>query len=301
LELITELPARLRVETAVALGFFDGVHLGHRAVLAAAQEQGLSPIAFTFSTALRAPGGKAGGRIYTDKQRVQLLGECGVQTVVMPDFSEIADMAPEAFADFLCSGLRARLVACGEDYRFSAGARADALQLRRLCEERGCRVKIVLPVLAEGDRVSSTCIRQLLREGKIERANRLLGAPYRIEERVEHGRRLGRTLGFPTLNQPLPEEGALPLYGVYASRAWIEGRWQEGITNIGVRPTVSRSFSPRAETFLIGYSGDLYGKAVQVQLLGFLRPERRFDDIEALRAQILADCRAREDWQPAGW
>lgn len=299
MDLITELPASLQADTAIALGFFDGVHLGHRAVLAAAAAENLLPTAFTFSTIQCAPGGKNGGRIYSDTLRVQLLEECGMQLTVMPDFSAISGMGPEAFADFLCGSLRARLVACGEDYRFSSGARADARQLKRLCEKRGCRIKIVQPVLLEGERVSSTRIRRLLQEGEIERVNLLLGAPYRIEGPVEHGRRLGRALGFPTLNQPLPENSALPLYGVYASQAWVEGRWWEGITNIGVRPTVSQMLSPRAETFLTGYSGDLYGKTVRIRLLGFLRPERRFEDTGALRAQILADCQARAEWEKA--
>lgn len=303
MKLITELPSLqngkgpLRADTAVALGFFDGVHLGHRAVLRAAAEGGLLPAAFTFSTANRTPGGKTGGRIYPDALRVRLLGESGMQLVIMPDFSAIADMQPEAFADFLCKALRARLVTCGEDYRFSAGARADAMQLQALCAQRGCRVKIVPPVLGEGERVSSTRIRQLLREGEIEKASRLLGSPYQIDAPVEHGRQLGRTLGFPTLNQALPEDGALPRYGVYASQALVDGLWQKAITNIGVQPTVGEGSAVRAETFLTGYSGDLYGRQVRLQLLSFLRPERQFADIEALRAQILADCQARADWE----
>lgn len=297
LEQITSLPESLPEETAVALGFFDGMHLGHRAVLGAAKGKGLLPTAFTFSTAGRMPGGKTGGRIYPDTLRVRMLGENGAQLVVMPDFSAIAGMGPETFADFLCGPLRARWVLCGEDYRFAAGASANAQDLKRLCAARGCQAEILPPVLVEGERVSSTRIRALLREGRMAEAGRLLGAPYRLEAPVEHGRRLGRTLGFPTINQALPPDAALPRYGVYIAEALAGESWVPALTNIGVRPTVGSGLAPRAETYLEGYSGDLYGETVRVRLLDFLRPERRFSGVDELRAQIAADRQARMDWK----
>lgn len=298
MELLTTLPARLPADTAVALGFFDGVHAGHRAVLAATAQQRLLRTAFTFSTTGRAPCGKQGGRIYPDALRARLIEENGIDLLLTPDFSAIADMGAEAFADFLCGNLRAKCVCCGEDYRFAAGASADAAELSRLCRQRGCAVIIVPPVLAGGERVSSTRIRERIRQGEIELAGRLLGEPYRIEGPVEHGQRLGHALGFPTLNQPLPEGGVLPRFGVYASQALVEGRWVDGVTNIGVRPSVDEGLAPRAETYLVGYAGKLYGEQVSLRLLGFLRPERRFASTDALRAQIAADCKAREGWQP---
>lgn len=298
MELLTTLPESLGTDTAVALGFFDGVHTGHRAVLAATAREGLLRTAFTFSTIGRTPGGKQGGRIYSDALRARLIGESGIDLLVAPDFSAIADMSAEAFAGFLCGSLRARLVCCGEDYRFAAGAKADAADLSRLCRLRGCAVSIVPPVLAGGERVSSTRIRELIREGEIAVAGRLLGEPYRIEGPVEHGRRLGHTLGFPTLNQPLEEGNVLPRFGVYASQALVGGRWVDGITNIGVRPSVGEGMAPRAETYLMGEVGEQYGAQLSLRLLDFLRPERRFASLEALRTQIAADCESRAGWRP---
>ena len=140
-----------------------------------------------------------------------------------------------------------------------------------------------------GEAVSSTRVRQAITAGEMERARQLLGRRYFLDFPVEHGKALGRRLQFPTINQPIPPQMVLPRFGVYATMAQVDGKTYAGVTNIGVRPTVEKGVTPRAETYLIGFSGDLYGKEIPVTFLSFLRPEQKFDSVEALRAQIAAD------------
>lgn len=284
----------LSEKTVVALGFFDGVHQGHRAVLQSAaieaRARGCRAMAFTFSAESELPGAKRGGCIYADETRAQLLFSCGMNIVLQPPFSEFSHLGAREFARLLCEKLGAGAVVCGEDYRFSAGAAAGTGELEKYCGQLGAETIIVPPVLCEGERVSSTQLRALLRAGEIKAANTRLGAPYRIDSRVTRGAGQGRTLGFPTANQPLPALAVLPRAGVYASRATINGKPFRAVTNIGVAPTIGDGRAPRAESHILDYTGGLYGRQIIVELLAFLRDEKKFDSIEELRAQITRDC-----------
>ena len=281
--------------TAVALGFFDGVHLGHRAVVGAAAAyakgaDGLLPVAFSFSTARHAPQKKAGGRIYPDEQRALLLGEAGARLVVLPPFEAIASMEPREFAGLLCGRLQAKVVCCGADYRFAKGGAAGVRELEELCGEYGAHLEIVKPVTLGGERVSTTLIRQALAAGEVEKAARLLGGCYFIDTVVRTGRQIGRTLGFPTINQPFFYNAALPRFGVYAAFAVVDGKRLPAVANIGVKPTVGEHFAPGAETYILDFNRDLYGQRVRVELCAFLRPEERYDSLEELKGQIARDC-----------
>lgn len=280
--------------TSVALGFFDGVHLGHRRVIekAVALAQGnLIPAVFTFTMDGSAPAKKQGvGEITTLEQKIRILKGMGIQQIYAPDFSDFHNMSGEAFVyQILKEKMNAAVVCCGQDFRFGKGASCDAAALHRFCQAAGLSCVVLEEVMEDGEAVSSTRVRRAIAAGEMEKARLLLGRRYCLDFPVEHGKALGRRLQFPTINQPIPPQMVLPRLGVYATMARVNGKVYAGVTNIGVRPTVEKGMAPRAETYLIGFTGDLYGKEVPVAFLSFLRPEQKFDSVEALRAQIAAD------------
>ncbi len=282
---------------AVALGFFDGLHIGHAAVVSRTlsyQQEGLCPCVFTFTMDGGHPAAKStANALTTERQKEQLLKNWGVRLVLCPDFSEFHAMEPESFVDeILVRRLNANAACCGEDFRFGKKAAGDVGQLAALCQARGIRLDVVPPVTFEGERVSSTRIRSLLGEGRVADANRMLGRAFGYDFTVVRGKQLGRKLDSPTINQRLPD-GFVPLrHGVYASVSFAGGAWHPSVTNIGLRPTVEDTTAVNSETYICGFSGDLYGARVEVRLLAFLRPEQRFPSVEALRARIHADAEA---------
>lgn len=284
------LPEPFASGTAVSLGMFDGLHRGHFAVLNAmkAQAAGLKTVLFTFSTEKAKPDAKTGLHLLSENLRDDLLRDFGVDYIVEPEFSDIRDLSPRQFAqDFLLHTLQAKLVFCGEDFRFGKQAAAGTDELRGFLAE-GARL-IVVPVLRAGnDAISTTRIRGLIQNGEIAQANELLGRPFAIDFTVEHGRKLGRTWGLPTINQAFPASFVVPKFGVYASLTVIGGAEHVSVTNVGVKPTVG-SEHVLAETYIHNFTGDLYGQAVPVKLMQFLRGEKKFDSVEELRAQIAED------------
>ena len=282
---------------AVALGFIDGLHIGHAAVVSRTlsyQQEGLCPCVFTFTMDGGHPAAKStANALTTERQKEQLLENWGVRLVLCPDFSEFHAMEPESFVDeILVRRLNANAACCGEDFRFGKKAAGDVGQLAALCQARGIRLDVVPPVTFEGERVSSTRIRSLLGEGRVADANRMLGRAFGYDFTVVRGKQLGRKLDSPTINQRLPD-GFVPLrHGVYASVSFAGGAWHPSVTNIGLRPTVEDTTAVNSETYICGFSGDLYGARVEVRLLAFLRPEQRFPSVEALRARIHADAEA---------
>ncbi len=282
---------------AVALGFFDGLHIGHAAVVSRTlsyQQEGLCPCVFTFTMDGGHPAAKSSANaLTTERQKEQLLESWGVRLVLCPDFSEFHAMEPESFVDeILVRRLNANAACCGEDFRFGKKAAGDVGQLAALCQARGIRLDVVPPVTFEGERVSSTRIRSLLGEGRVADANRMLGRAFGYDFTVVRGKQLGRKLDSPTINQRLPD-GFVPLrHGVYASVSFAGGAWHPSVTNIGLRPTVEDTTAVNSETYICGFSGDLYGARVEVRLLAFLRQEQRFPSVEALRARIHADAEA---------
>ena len=286
--------------TAVTLGCFDGVHLGHQAVIGRAVEagraQGLLPAVFTFTLGRDRPQGKAGaGRLVSDTMKDAVLEALGVEYVCSPDFDAFREMSPQAFVqDLLLDHLQAKVLVCGYDFHFGHLAAGNPQLLRELCQPRGVQVLVVPPVQLAGEPVSSTRIRQAVSQGEMELARTLLGRPYGLDFPIVQGNHLGRKLQFPTINQPFPPDFVLPRFGVYGTLAQVEGRWYPAVTNVGVKPTIGTD-TPLAETYLQGYSGDLYGRRVLVELLSFLRPERKFPNVEALREQIARDARQAQE------
>ena len=281
-----------KTRTSVALGLFDGVHLGHRAVLktAAAQKMnGLTPCAFTFPP--ESTAGKNAEYIYSGKEKQMLLtSSCDIAKIFSPQFSEICMMDGDTFArSILRKELNAAYVACGKDFRFGKDAAWGIDELAGFGRKYGFTVQAVDDVCCGNERVSSTAVRKLLQKGELRRANLFVGEPYMIMKEISSGAQLGRTIGFPTANQLFSKGQLVPAYGVYASRTLYEGKWYPSMTNIGIKPTVSYGGAPLAETYISGFSGDLYGKTVQVVLLDFIRPEKRFSNLDELKQQIRRD------------
>lgn len=287
--------------SAVALGVFDGIHLGHRAILATAvgeaRRHGLVALACTFEPhpiEVLQPA-RAPLPLTTLEDRLALIAETGIDATVIVAFTlEVAALEPETFVrDVLVGALKARDVVVGFNHRFGRGARGDAPLLEALGPRLGFRAHVVAPLLVDGIPVSSSEVRQALQAGDLERAARLLGRPYSVEGEVVRGAGRGRTLGFPTANvkthRPLP----LPA-GVYACRAFLGPDRYPAVINVGVRPTFGET-ELLVEAHLLDFSGDLYGRRLRLAFLRRLREERKFPDVEALRRQIALDVAAARE------
>ena len=279
--------------TAVALGFFDGVHRGHRRVLslcAAQKAQGLMPVCLTFSESPRAV--MNGGEFFylmTRRDKVKVLEKIGMEQVIFADFRAIMHLSPEEFFhEILVKKLRAKALFCGFNYHFGKNAEGDSALLQRLCDESGIALTVVPPEKNDGEVVCSTFIRGLIADGEVERANELLGARFGFSAEITHGRRLGRELGTPTLNMPLEIDLVVPKFGVYASLVTLEsGERFGGVTNVGVKPTVGGTV-PLWETWMPDYhGGEIYGQTADVRLLDFIRPEQKFNSLDELKDEIL--------------
>ncbi|MGN0696061.1 MAG: tRNA pseudouridine(55) synthase TruB [Oscillospiraceae bacterium] len=282
---------------AVALGIFDGVHRGHRSVIGEtvrlAEELDLKAAVFTFRTDSVSEGGKVLRRscLMSEEEKEFRIRDIGAEYIFSPPFSELKDMSAEDFVRIvLRNRMGAKAVVCGEDFRCGRGASCDAVQLYELCRKYGITLKTVPPVPDEnGEKISSGRIRKLIAEGDISEAARLMGTGYVFRSKVINGRRLGRTLGFPTINQHIPRYMQLPRFGVYAARVEISGRSYDGLANVGVKPTVTDSGDILCETYIFDFDEDIYGLDVRTELLKFIREERKFSSKQELKAQVLSD------------
>jgi riboflavin kinase/FMN adenylyltransferase len=281
--------------SAVALGVFDGVHLGHREILGTAvlhgREAGIPAVACTFDPhpiEILQPG-RAPLPITTLDERLALIEGCGLDAaVVLPFTRDLASIEPEAFVkDVLLARLAAREIVVGFNHRFGRGARGDVAMLRSLGERLGFRTHIAEPLMVGGVAVSSTEIRAALQRGDLEFASLLLGRSYTLTGSVAHGAGRGRTLGFPTANIA-PSRPVLVAAGVYACTAEVGGRKERAVVNVGVRPTFNET-ALAVEAYLLDFSGDIYGQTITLTFVSRIREERRFPSVDALRAQIDAD------------
>ena len=293
--------------TAVALGYFDGLHLGHRAVIdRAVAEAGdtLVPAAFTFSIGADAPQKKKGAAaLSAPAEKLELLRGAGIVRVENPDFASFQGMTPQEFVeDFLAGQMGAKVLCCGSDFRFGKGAAAGVEDLVTLGEPLGIRVCVVPAVMMDGQPVSSTRIRAAIAVGDMAEAARLLGRPYSFAAPVVQGKQLGRRLGFPTVNQRLPDGLCLPPAGVYAARIQTpDGVWRMGVCNIGAQPTVEGTV-PLAETYILDFEGDLYGQTLRLAPRHKLREVEKFASVEELKETVLRNAEeAREILAAQNW
>ncbi|HCC34709.1 MAG TPA: riboflavin biosynthesis protein RibF [Ruminococcaceae bacterium] len=274
---------------AAALGYFDGVHIGHAEVLSAAVRHGDTAAAVTFG---RLPK-KSSGRILTESVRNRRIRGLGINEIITLDFEQVRDYSPEAFIRFLKAKLGIKFVSCGYDFRFGKNALGDAALLTKLCLKEDMRPLVLEPVLFGEEPVSSTNIRRRLEAGDISAVNKMLSLPYEFDFTVSVGDRRGRTWGFPTINQVYGEDFALPKFGVYASKVFVDGKWRAGVTNIGTRP-MFRADKPLAETYIPNFDGDLYGRNIPVRLYKYLRGEKKFSSDQTLREEIAKNVKESE-------
>ena len=276
-----------------ALGFFDGVHIGHQALLKAccdlAQEHNAQAAAVTFDTHPEALVlGKAPRLINTGSDRLKLLRRYGIGPVYTLHFNkETMSMPWRSFIEELLT-LGAGGFVCGDDFRFGCKGEGNAQKLQQVCHELGLPCVVVPERSIDGIRISSSHIRDLLEQGQLERAVDFLGHPHILSGKVTSGRHLGRTMGIPTANLRLPEWVVCPAFGVYACQVELEGKRYSAVTNVGMRPTVG-GHHITVESWIQDFDGDLYGSELTVAFHRFLRPEIKFDSLEELQAQIRKD------------
>ncbi len=277
--------------SVMALGVFDGVHVGHRRLIeharARASESGVPLSVFTF----RDNGTlKAGApRIYGEEEKCRLFERLGIDTVIFCDFRSVSNLSAEDFVgEVLLKSLSAICAVAGYNFRFGRGATGDAALLSELCKSVGIEALICDEVRCGDRTVSSTAVRELLREKRIKEANLLLGTPYFISGGVKHGNGVGHTLGYPTVNTDIdPSRVALP-GGVYRTAVPYRGKIYSALTNVGTCPTFGER-PVHAETYILDFDGDLYGENIDIFFLDYLRDEQAFSSVESLKMQINID------------
>lgn len=288
---------QLNTDCAVAIGKFDGVHLGHRKLInvlkAECNKRNLAPVVFTFdpSPAVFFSKDKVFRELSTRDEKRRLFEMAGIDALIeFPLDAESAATEPENFIrDILVRMMHTKAICAGPDLSFGHMGKGNLELIRLLQSECGYDVVTVDKEFYEDEEISSSRIRAAISEGRMEEATAMLGAPYSLTGKVLHGNRIGRTIGFPTINQEAPDEKLMPPFGVYKSIVQIGDKPFQGITNIGVKPTVSHAHVMSAETFLYDFEGDLYDREVTLELLHFKRPEQKFHSIDELKEQIARD------------
>ena len=296
---------QLHSPTAVALGKFDGVHVGHRFLLEEIlkkKAEGLQTCVFTFDPPPAVLFGFSDGKeLSTREEKRRVFKQLGVDILIeFPLTKQTADIPGEEFVrTWLCKKMQAKYLVAGEDLSFGRGGKGDAKLLRNLSGELGYQMRLIPKVCVDGMEVSSTEIRRLVEQGDMARAAQMLGTPYKVCGTVVKGNQIGRTLGFPTVNLLPPQDKLLPPNGVYAARVSYGGQTWRALSNVGYKPTVTDERVLGVESYLYDFNENIYGQEIQVELLEFRRPERRFDSLEALQLQLQQDILAyRTDARP---
>ena len=282
-----------------ALGFFDGVHLGHQALLKEccrlAQQENCETAAITFEKHPKSLFAGPVPLISTVRDRQRLLECYGIRHIhIYPVTLEVMGMPWEAFLEELLAEGAVGFV-CGDDFHFGRKGEGNPQKLAEFCEARGLPCRVVSEQTLDGKRISSTRIRGKIEEGNMESATRLLGHPHTLTGTVVHGQHLGSKLGFPTANLLLPEGTVTPKFGVYACRAIVDGIRYPAVTNVGTRPTVA-GVGITVEPWILDFSGDLYGREIVLEFYYFLRPEMKFPGLEALQQEICRNARQTRDY-----
>ena len=294
-----------RPRRVIALGFFDGVHLGHGALLRRVTEMAgrldATAAAFTFD---RHPAGAITGQnvplLSAVEDRIWLMRRWyGIQEVIVASFDAMQRMDWHDFvARYLVEELGVVHVVAGHDFHFGYMGKGNPERLKATCAQLGVGCDIVEKVTRDGLTISSTYIRTLIAQGEMERANQFLGHPHILTDRVSHGKRIGSSaLGFPTVNLRVPPGVIVPAHGVYATRVWFDGQCRPAVTNVGVRPTVSdNDRRVTVEGFILDFDGDLYGHQVRMEFYKYLRPERKFASLEELSREIARNAQQTREY-----
>lgn len=290
-------------QKVMALGFFDGIHVGHAALInkikQRAEETGAEPAVLTFDVH---PDNlvfkKTVPLINSAEDRENILSRCfGIDDVVVIHFNQrVMHMDWQDFIDELIDEMNLRWIVVGHDFCFGYKGLGTAEKLKAYCAERGVGCDIIPAVCRDGVVVSSTLIRQIIETGEMEKANEYLGHPHTLTDVIRTGYHLGTKMGTPTINMSFPQGVIIPRHGVYAAKAYIDGQEYMSVTNVGIRPTVSDSGNVNVESFLLDFCGNLYGHRARIDFYKFLRPERKFDDVNELAAQIKSDAQTTREY-----
>lgn len=290
-------------QKVMALGFFDGIHVGHAALInkikQRAEETSAEPAVLTFDVH---PDNlvfkKTVPLINSAEDRENILSRCfGIDDVVVIHFNQrVMHMDWQDFIDELIDEMNLRWIVVGHDFCFGYKGLGTAEKLKAYCAERGVGCDIIPAVCRDGVVVSSTLIRQLIETGEMEKANEYLGHPHTLTDVIRTGYHLGTKMGTPTINMSFPQGVIIPRHGVYAAKAYIDGQEYMSVTNVGIRPTVSDSGNVNVESFLLDFCGNLYGHRARIDFYKFLRPERKFDDVNELAAQIKSDAQTTREY-----
>lgn len=290
------LPQLTDQQYAMAIGFFDGLHKGHQAVIQTAIDEakalGIQSAVMTFNphpSHVLGGGKNKVGYITPYKEKVEVLTSLGVDTLFIVKFDEVlSSLTPEEFVDRFIRGLHVKHVVAGFDFTFGKKG-AGTMEEMKALENGDYKTTVVNKVADDADKISSTRIRTLLAKGKVEEAASLLGRNFKLSGVVVHGAKDGRKLGFPTANVMPPEHTILPLNGVYAVKFTANGKMYDGVCSIGVKPTFQDDHPVLVEVFVLDFDGDLYDQIVEVEWLHFIREEQKFDSVEALIEQMHRD------------
>ena len=279
---------------AVALGYFDGIHIGHQKIFSTMLEQAKKyNIRAAVQTFENPPASKSQSNLITTySERCRLVSHMGIDDLFALPFNDrVKSMGPETFMDVCLKGwIGARVVVVGRDYRFGRDRAGDVRTLQNWGEKNGADVIAVDPINYEDRRISSSWVRELIASGDVDKAEELLGHPVAFSGIVEKGQQLGRKLGFPTANIRIPAQKIIPKFGVYASAYLYDGKLYPAISNIGMRPTVNKDDgTPLAETMILEGHYQLYGTMGTVMLLKFVRPETQFSSVDELKEQMQKD------------
>lgn len=279
--------------TVVALGMFDGVHIGHRRLIEMTTELAtqfnLTPAVFTFSNHPLEYLGKAVKRLCSSASRDGIFRSLGIERIISVPFDGgICDLSPRDFIARLDGILRPKYIVAGYNYTFGAGRAGDTETLKAICAQNGIDVRIIPPVLYAGESVSSSRIRRLIAAGEISLANELLGREYSIEGTVRANKRIGRRIGFPTANIAAAPSALVPQQGVYISKSVIGGRQYNSVTNIGSNPTVGGT-SVTIETNIFDFDGNIYGQTLEIRFMEKIRDVKKFDSVDELKSRIAYD------------
>lgn len=284
-------------ECALALGTFDGMHKGHVSVIKAARESGFEVVALTFHIPPKfIISGEKPELLMTAEAKEKALAELGVIRCDYLDFNEVCQLSPKEFLDLICEKYPVKMISCGFNYRFGKNGEGDTKFLREYCREKGITVHVARARQVENEIISSSLLRQMIKDGRVADANKLLYKPFSFFGPVVHGDARGRTLGFPTVNQNYSEEQlVLPKAGVYAGETYVGGKRYHCVTNIGFRPTYAVK-KALCETYIIDFDTNLYDTVFEIRLKRFLRSEKKFSSVKELQNAIAADVeKVRED------
>lgn len=274
------------MKTAIALGTFDGLHKGHRAVIS--ETRPYYSIAVTFYVPPKSVMTNEPQLLILPKDRENRLKELGINQVVMQDFDKVRDIEASQYVEDLCKKYNPSRIVCGFNYRFGKNALGNTDFLADFCSRKGIEFCCVSPQYEGESIISSTAIRECIKNGEVQTASKLLYGGFSFTAQVLHGDARGRKIGFPTANQIYPELLVKPKFGVYKSRVTFDGKCYDGVTNIGIRPTY-KTDTVGCETYIKNFKGNIYGKEMRLELLRFMRKEQKFNSLDELKSAILND------------